>query len=770
MENIKTLGIKKIFAFTRYDAVNLIFSFLLGRVVLFGCVSPFALAYLAAYANNNPDNLIRSTLVAFAGLLGAFSAGMGVSLIKYILAFILFGLIFTAVTTLTEKRYSAATSGIAAASMAVSGIIFIGQYGTSFYYVAMLVTECIVCFAFAMCGARSLKIMQLPEADSTDDGALGLLALAAVSVLGFGSLSFGAVSLGKALAGLYIMILSACGGIGFGSAGGLGIGILYSFAMYPAIEAIGIFGICGMLCGYLSRYRRIGIICGYVLGNVLLFAYLGASQGSLMSAFDVAVSVILFCLVPKNVMLFVEGIVAAALPADRSAKKAINDVYKRLTCFAQSVTEIADMAGQLFNIKAPDNKNDIMTVFDKAADKVCKRCGLKFVCWDKEFNSTYDQLLHLSPFLKEKGMIEPQDISADFKARCIKYELYVSAVNKLYARYRLDNMWVKKVEAGKQLISQHLYGFAEIMNDFAEDTKNQLDFVPNPDNVLYLAIRNHGVKCYDCGVIKTQASQYEVWIKAALQDNIENIVADITSQTFGRKFYIKDVKRQEKRVTVTLLEREKYSVRTGGAARTKDGSKSCGDSYCQKKLEHNRHLAILSDGMGSGENARAQSLYAVNVMLRLLNSGFNKECAIKIMNLSLFLRQNEESFATVDAAVIDLFEGNAEFIKIGASSSFVKRGESIKKISSDSLPAGMLTDITPCSKKVSIKSGDIIVLASDGVTGSDDSWLEGYLAEACEPDPQTLAENIVKEAIIKNDHTVSDDMTVVTLLIDEEVA
>jgi len=82
----------------------------------------------------------------------------------------------------------------------------------------------------------------------------------------------------------------------------------------------------------------------------------------------------------------------------------------------------------------------------------------------------------------------------------------------------------------------------------------------------------------------------------------------------------------------------------------------------------------------------------------------------------------------------------------------------------------MLTDITPCTKKVSIQSGDIIVLTSDGVTGNDDSWLESYLSASNEPDPQTLAENIVKEAIIKSDHIVCDDMTVITLLIDEEVA
>ncbi len=752
-------GFTKIFAFTRSDGLNLIFSFLLGRVVFFDCMSPFALAFLAAYITNNPDSLVGATLISGAALFGTLSTGMGINLIKYILAFILFGLVYTAVTTISEKQTAFTSGTIAAVSLLISGVIFIGQWGITLYYAAMLVTECIICFSVSVFCGKALNYKSLGW-----EGVLGLLSLGALTVVGFGDIAVGTVSLGKVVAGVYILLIAFCGGTGGAAAAGIGVGVLYSFTTYPQTEAIGIFSICGLVCGVMSKYRRAGVIWGFVFANILLYVYLGSSSGSVLSVYDVAVTLTAFCLIPKSALMVAENVIQAALPRDRNAKKVIEDLYNKLMAVSEKAKEIAKEA----NIKLPRNKSDIMTIFDKAADKVCKRCGLRFVCWDKEFNLTYDQLLHHTPTLLKEGKIQKEKISPEFKNKCIHYESYMDEVNRLFARFNLDNMWVKKVEAGGQLVSQHIYGIAEIMEDLAKETGRSVDFIPNPDNVLYLAIKKRGIKCYNTSVIKTELGQHEVWVKAKAID--ENVIADITSETLGRRFYIKDSKKDDKKITVHLLERERYNVKTGAAARTKDGSRKSGDSYCQKRLEHNRHLAILSDGMGSGENARSQSLYAVNVMLRLLNCGFNKECAIKIMNLSLFLRQSKESFATMDAAVIDLFEGSAEFIKIGASPSFIKRGGVVKKISSDTLPAGMITNITPYNKRMEIKKDDIIVLTSDGVCGCDDDWLIKYLADSKELNPQKLSENIIKEAIIRNDHTAKDDMTVITLQINEEIA
>ncbi|MBQ9997806.1 MAG: SpoIIE family protein phosphatase [Clostridia bacterium] len=765
------LKVKQKVSFRWWDLLTIVFAFMLGRVVFFDCLSPFALALFAAYISVCPDNIIRGGLVAFGSLMGIFSAGMGITFIKYILAFVLFALVFTAVTTVSDKRGKYTTSLIGAISLFVSGLIFLGQWQRSLYYLAMLISESVVCFFMAMVFEKTISIANQTEKEITPDSSVGFLVMVALSVAGLGELTVFNISLGKTLSAVYIMLVALCGGLGPGSVCGVGMGFLYSFLMYPSGEYMGLFSIFGMLCGIFSRYKKAGVICSFVISSLIVTWYFGISNGAMFNFPELVLTSLVLGLIPKSVTVFCVNLLCQVSPAPVNFKQTILKIYDKLSEFSGKLNEIAD---NFADSKKPRNKNDIMGIYDKTAGKVCRNCGLKFVCWEKEFSSSYDALINCNSALLEKGKLEVGDVPVHFKSKCIKLNSFIEAVNRFYARYKLDTMWVKKLEAGRELTATHLYGVAEIMNDFAKETKKELDFVPDLGNILYLAIGKAGVKCYDVTVVTREKGQLEVVARINVKkapDNVENIVADVVAETAGRRFYVKnsDYSKDGTKAVLRLEERERYNVVTGYYTRKKDDSERSGDSFCQQKLQHNRYLAVLSDGMGSGANAKNQSSFAADTMSRLLNTGFDKESAVKIMNLSLFLKQTEESFATVDAVVVDLFEGSAEFIKIGASSSFVKSNSKVKRITSDSLPAGMITGITPCTEKINIKGGDLIVLASDGVFGDDGEWVTEYIKESTDK-PQKLAEKLVKEAVVRQGHKTPDDMTVVTMLIDREAA
>lgn len=770
MEKVISKVKQKVF-FRWWDLCNIFFAFMLGRVVFFDCLSPFALALFAAYINNHPDNIIRGALVAASCLLGIFSVGMGITFIKYILAFVLFALVFTAVATVSDKRGQYTVAAIGAISLFVSGLIFWGQWQRTFYYLMMLASESLVCFFLAMVFEKTSHIANQTDKEITADSSVGFLVIVALSVIGLGELGVFNISFGKTLSAVYIMLVALCGGLGPASVCGVGMGFLYSFLMYPNGEYMGLFSIFGMLCGVFSRYKKAGVICSFVISSLIVTWYFGISNGAMFNLSELAVTVFMFSLLPKSIIVFSQNILCSVSPAPVNIKETVLKIYDKLCDFSGKLNEIAD---NFADGKKPHNKNDIMGIYDKTAGKVCRNCGMKLVCWEKEFSSSYDALLNCNQALFEKGRLEIKDVPVYFKSKCIKLNSFIETVNKYYARYKLDTMWVKKLEAGKQLTATHLYGVAEIMNDFAKQTKKQLDFVPDLGNLLYLAIGKAGVKCYDATVVTREKGQLEVVVRInvkKVQGNAENIVADVVTETIGRRFYVKnsDYFKDGTKAVLRLEERERYNVVTGYYTRKKDDSSSSGDSFCQQKLQHNRYLAVLSDGMGSGGNAKKQSSFATDTMSRLLNTGFDKESAVKIMNLSLFLKQTEESFATVDAVVVDLFEGSAEFIKIGASSSFVKSNDAVNKITSDSLPAGMIMDVSPCTEKISIKGGDLIVLASDGVFGDDGDWITDYIKESTDK-PQKLAEKLVKEAVVRQGHTAKDDMTVVTMLIDKGAA
>lgn len=86
----------------------------------------------------------------------------------------------------------------------------------------------------------------------------------------------------------------------------------------------------------------------------------------------------------------------------------------------------------------------------------------------------------------------------------------------------------------------------------------------------------------------------------------------------------------------------------------------------------------------------------------------------------------------MDLNIVDLYTGEAEFIKIGGVVSFIKRNKDIKVIKSNTLPFGILDSVDVTTEKFKLKHGDIIVSISDGVLDIDKnnigsySWLEEY--------------------------------------------
>ena len=91
----------------------------------------------------------------------------------------------------------------------------------------------------------------------------------------------------------------------------------------------------------------------------------------------------------------------------------------------------------------------------------------------------------------------------------------------------------------------------------------------------------------------------------------------------------------------------------------------CGDSYAVVPLPDDRMMAVICDGMGTGEAARAQSERAVRLITRWMQAGADAPSAIGAAN-AFFLWQGSETFSTLDLAVIDLRASRAELYNLAA--------------------------------------------------------------------------------------------------------
>ena len=124
---------------------------------------------------------------------------------------------------------------------------------------------------------------------------------------------------------------------------------------------------------------------------------------------------------------------------------------------------------------------------------------------------------------------------------------------------------------------------------------------------------------------------------------------------------------------IRLLPERPFELIVRGATVPREPGAVSGDTYAKAELADGKVALLLSDGMGVGPRAALESKATVTMLQRLISVGFDREFAVQTVNSVMLLRSMEETYATLDLAVIDLFTGELEFLKIASAPSFLRR-------------------------------------------------------------------------------------------------
>lgn len=168
-----------------------------------------------------------------------------------------------------------------------------------------------------------------------------------------------------------------------------------------------------------------------------------------------------------------------------------------------------------------------------------------------------------------------------------------------------------------------------------------------------------------------------------------------------------------------------------------------------------------------GPEAKKSSSIAIKMLKRLLSNGFDKDTSIGLINSTLSLNTEDDMYATLDTAIIDLYAGNMEFVKNGACPTFIKNKKSVQIVKSLALPAGLMDKIELVVHDKDLENGDIIVMCSDGILESaaeyqnKEIWVKNILEELITDNPQKIADILLHEAIDNGYGIAKDDMTVI---------
>lgn len=217
---------------------------------------------------------------------------------------------------------------------------------------------------------------------------------------------------------------------------------------------------------------------------------------------------------------------------------------------------------------------------------------------------------------------------------------------------------------------------------------------------------------------------------------------------------------------LTVIEPKKlkrFEVSIGTALIPKQFNSVTGDS-CIIRSSGSRVLAALSDGMGSGTVAEAESLKTLELMEKLIGVGFSLDEAADCVNMLMLERVSSEMYATLDAVLIDLATGEMQMLKSGAAPGYLICGNEIRTLYSEALPIGIVRDIAPAISNYAVRNGDMLIMMTDGVSDALGMELIAAIHEhvSALSDPEAIANALLDDAKLLSS---ADDMSIIVIKI-----
>lgn len=213
-------------------------------------------------------------------------------------------------------------------------------------------------------------------------------------------------------------------------------------------------------------------------------------------------------------------------------------------------------------------------------------------------------------------------------------------------------------------------------------------------------------------------------------------------------------RKEGKSKPVYLEGRPRLSARVAYATAAKTAGEPSGDALRSFENADGFYYTLLCDGMGTGREAARAADSCAYFLSELLKAGNRMQLSLRMLN-NFIRAEGEEGAVTVDLCQVDIYGGSATFLKSGAAPSFLKRGGSLFRIRSRTVPLGLFGSPDSERVNVEVEAGDRIVLLSDGIVEKEESEAlrQALLAEGL--DIREQAEAILAAAEEGDDRSVA---------------
>ncbi len=792
-----------------------IIMFFMGRAWLPGGILPFGTAAFAAVITSPECRLKReySLLYGAMVLLGAITLFQWWQVLLSLLVMLMFYSILK-IQSANNRNINGMVSAEMMQSIKEGAILFVCNLGASVIVIAAssarisdafaLVLQSLICFA-------SFFIFRNVSAVFSDDigrkvmsnEEMACIAIAAsVCIMGLPDLVFLQVSLKRIICVLVIMVFSFRGGLGTGAACGVTAGILITaskVAVGSEISAaiIAVYGFSGFLAGLLNKYKKFGVGIGFVIGNLLLAILFSGDKEIIINIYEVGFAVTAFAVLPEKFTEFLKipqlsGVKIPTVKVNYAAKLR-NTAVGKLNDFSGILHEMSNVCRDFTENTTINGNDDLMQIVERMTDKVCKKCMLCSNCWETNFYRSYQSFGVILSVLECRGRILEKDIPSCIADVCPNMDDILTEIKNGFEVWRVDCLWRRRMEETKKLLPMQLNSMSEILANLAKEVDLSVLFEEKIEREIMQKMAEYDMKIKNVTVSKNIYGRLEISAdirccgmkKACIKSYLP-----ILSKIVGKTLVVDNeatanvcgfipptestschCNNKTPWCSFVFTEAEMYKVTVAAAGCCAAGSRISGDSHSFIPLHHGAYMMAISDGMGSGEKAAAQSKAVIKLLELFMESGLSSTAAVSMINSLLETGSDKIASATVDMCVLDLYDGKASFLKLGAVPSVVKHGEHVESIVVPTLPMGMsdeISNVFDCKIiKRTVEDGDIIILISDGITeafrenGANRVDYYACVENMNTNNPKQIADSLLQLALTNCGGRSRDDMTVV---------
>jgi stage II sporulation protein E len=739
-------------------AVRLILGVLLSSARIFGDYAPFGIGFVAASGAG------IGGLFAIAGaMLGAVLAAGFVWATKYVaISVLVFAAAFVFKDTRMYNRswFMPLIGGVMAAC---TGFVYAADSGWGLSATAFYIMETVLAASSAYFYILVLSPRNAAENDGLRRRVSILILLATVLISLSGLHIFEIISVGRSLAVIAVMAAAYKGGMAWGSVTGIAFGIAMDAAAGSPPFFTACFSLAGLISGICSKNSRLLFILSYILTNAVasLWNWENVFRESVL--YETFIASVVFMLLPDSILLdWKESIIRQdAYEGPVLAKEYVRQRTERA---ARAFRDIYDILKK--TIDGDRNDGDVATVFDMAAEAICRKCRMTSICWARDYFYTFNAMNDASQTMMKRGSLREEDFPSHFRDKCLDIKGYTEAVNTELKALLQRRQFKNRLKENQSVLYAQYMDMSFVLKNMAEELNITSAREKDTEKRLKLYLRGIDADISG-GVFSDKNGRLHIELKGpgVLELKKTDAYLDKLSAVVGKRLCEPD---KNKKGMLVLLEAEPLAASVGIASMRRRNEYVNGDNGTYFKTDEGILCVILSDGMGSGIEAAKDSAAAVKILERFLKAGVPAETALRILS-SVMLLRGEESIAcaTVDLMCINLFTGDTQMFKYGASPSYVKKGKSVRRVKGESLAAGLGSPglYTPDCTKVRLEAGSIAVIASDGVAnGQDDAWIVEFIDGFDGIFSKELARGILEKAVEK--YGCEDDMTVLSIVVE----